>query len=98
CGCFNVDIRGGIVTSARIAFGGMAGIPKRARAVEAALIGAALTPETAAKIAPLMTRDFTPLSDMRASAAYRQTIAQNLLIRYAHDLAGAQTCVLAVQP
>jgi hypothetical protein len=39
CGAFNITVEGGTVTAARIAFGGMAGIPKRARHVEAALIG-----------------------------------------------------------
>lgn len=97
CGCFNVETAGGKITAARIAFGGMAGIPKRAAAVEAALIGQALTPDTAAQIAPLMEQDFTPLSDMRASASYRMTTAQNLLIRYAHDLAGAKTSVMEVR-
>lgn len=98
CGCFNIETTGGKITAARIAFGGMAGIPKRAAGVEAALIGQALTPKTAQKIAPLMARDFTPLSDMRASADYRLSVAQNLLIRYAHDLAGAPTDVLGVMP
>lgn len=98
CGCFNIETAGGRITTARIAFGGMAGIPKRAAAVEAALIDQPLTPETAAQVAPLMAQDFTPLSDMRASAAYRMTIAQNLLIRYTHDLAGTPTNVLGVQP
>ena len=97
CGCFNIEIAAGKITSARIAFGGMAGIPKRAAAVEAALIGQALNPQTAAEIAPLMSRDFSPLSDMRASKEYRLSIAQNLLIRYAHDLAGAPTSVMEVR-
>ncbi len=47
CGCFNVTLEGGVVREARIAFGGMAGIPKRAAAVEAALLGQRLTPEVA---------------------------------------------------
>ncbi len=97
CGCFNIETAGGKVTAARIAFGGMAGIPKRASAVEAALIGQALTPQIAAQIVPLMGHEFTPLSDMRASKEYRLTIAQNLLIRYAHDLAGAPTSVMEVR-
>ncbi len=96
CGCFNIETTGGKITSARIAFGGMAGIPKRAAVVEAALIGQTLTLESARKIAPLMAQEFTPLSDMRASAGYRLAVAQNLLIRYAHDLAGAATDVLGV--
>ena len=98
CGCFNVTVEGGRVTAARIAFGGMAGIPKRAAAVEAVLVGqewnlAAITRATAG-----FSKDFQPLSDMRASADYRLTIAQNLLLRYFHDLAGVQTSVLEVQP
>ena len=39
CGCFNVTVEGGVVTAARIAFGGMAGVPKRASLAEAALVG-----------------------------------------------------------
>ncbi|MDZ7906143.1 MAG: xanthine dehydrogenase small subunit [Cypionkella sp.] len=97
CGCFNIDTTDGKITAARIAFGGMAGIPKRASTVEAALLGQTLTPDIAAQIAPQAARDFTPLSDMRASAAYRLEVAQNLLIRYAHDLAGVPTNVLGVQ-
>ena len=88
CGCFNITLDAGRVTAARIGFGGMAGIPKRASAVEAALLGQALTPETLATARAAFAGDFQPLSDMRASAAYRLTTAQNLLTRYVHDLAG----------
>ena len=98
CGCFNITMEAGKITQARIAFGGMAGIPKRAAQVEAALIGHPLTPQSATHAAKEMARDFQPLTDMRASAAYRLTTAQNLLIRYAHDLAGTPTNVLKVTP
>ncbi|MCA3443813.1 MAG: xanthine dehydrogenase small subunit [Rhodobacter sp.] len=97
CGCFNVTLSDGIVTAARIAFGGMAGIPKRAAAVEAALIGKPLSPETAHALKPLFARDFTPLSDMRASAPYRLEVAANMLVRYAADLAGLPVRVLKVR-
>ena len=97
CGCFNLECADGLVTSARIAFGGMAGTPKRASAVEAALIGKPLTAEMADEAAALMAQDFTPLSDMRASAAYRLTTAQNMLRRYVHDLAGVSVSVLEVR-
>jgi len=96
CGCFNVTVDGGLVTSARIAFGGMAGIPKRAAAVETALTGQPWTEATVLAALPRFADDFQPLTDMRASAAYRLTTAQNLLTRYFHDLAGVQTDVLAV--
>ena len=97
CGCFNVTVTDGLVRSARIAFGGMAGIPKRAAAVESALTGKALTLETAQALKPLFAQDFTPLSDMRASAAYRLEVAANMLLRYAADLAGQPTHVLKVR-
>ena len=98
CGCFNVTLAQGRVASARIAFGGMAGIPTRAAAVEAALLDQPWTQTTIAAALPAFARDFTPLSDMRASAAYRLTVAQNLLTRYFHDLAGTPVSVLEVQP
>ncbi|MDZ4135027.1 MAG: FAD binding domain-containing protein, partial [Paracoccaceae bacterium] len=98
CGCFNVTVENGRVTAARIGFGGMAGVPKRATATEAALIGQnwTMTTVTAAKAA--MRTDFTPMTDMRASAAYRQDTAGNMLVRYFHDLAGTPVDVLEVAP
>ncbi len=44
-----------------------------------------------------MAADFTPLSDMRASAAYRMRAAQNMALRYFHDLAGVPVSVLEVR-
>lgn len=96
CGCFNLTVTKGIVTDACIAFGGMAGTPKRAAAVEAALVGNAWTIENAQAAMAKMGEDFTPLSDMRASADYRLTTAANLLQRYFHDLSGQDTSVLEV--
>jgi xanthine dehydrogenase small subunit len=96
-GCFNLTVHAGMITQARIAFGGMAGVPKRARAVEAALIGQPFTLATLSQNAPLMAQDFAPMTDMRASAAYRLTTAQNMLIRYFHDLAGTPVSVLEVR-
>jgi xanthine dehydrogenase small subunit len=98
CGCFNVTVTDGVVASARIAFGGMAGIPKRAAHVEAALHGRPWTEAVIASARAAFVQDFAPLSDMRASAAYRLTTAENLLSRYFHDLAGAQVDVLGVAP
>ncbi|NBZ88624.1 xanthine dehydrogenase small subunit [Stagnihabitans tardus] len=97
-GCFDLAAEGGIIRSARIAFGGMAGTPKRALAVEQALIGRALTPEGIAPALPAFAQDFQPLSDMRASAAYRLKVAQNLLTRYALEAGGIPTSVLEVAP
>ena len=84
-GCFYLRIDGGTVTSARIAFGGMAGIPKRAKTVEAALVGKPWTMATVDAALPAFEQDFQPLGDMRASAEYRMLTAKNLLVRYFHE-------------
>ncbi|MBS1301229.1 xanthine dehydrogenase small subunit [Loktanella sp. SALINAS62] len=89
CGAFDLDITDGTVTAARIAFGGMAGTPLRASTVEAALTGQPWTAQTIAAALPAFAQDYQPLSDMRASAAYRLQTAQNLLRRYHADLSGA---------
>jgi xanthine dehydrogenase small subunit len=98
CGCFNITVTGGTVSSARIAFGGMAGIPKRAAAVEAALLGERWTAVTVAAALHEFAADFQPLSDMRASADYRRAVAGNLLWRAFHGDSDVATDVLEVAP
>jgi xanthine dehydrogenase small subunit len=82
CGCFAIEVAEGAVREARIAFGGMAGIPKRAAHVEAALTGRPWTEATVAAAMAAFAEDFAPLSDMRASAGYRLASARNMLMRY----------------
>ena len=98
CGCLSITVEGGRITNARIAFGGMAGIPKRAMAVEAALTGKDWTLTTVTAALPALAEDFTPMTDMRASATYRLESAQNMLIRYFHERAGQAVSVLEVAP
>ena len=83
CGAFRVFVNdAGIVGMARIAFGGMAATPKRARAVEAALVGKPWTMDSVETVLPAFAEDYQPISDMRASAEYRLLAAQNLLKRF----------------
>jgi xanthine dehydrogenase small subunit len=96
CGCFNITVESNFVTEARIAFGGMAGTPHQAHKVEGALTGQPWTAETIAKAATLFAEDYTPMSDMRASADYRLKAAQNLLHRYFAEMSGQVTSVLEV--
>ncbi len=98
CGCFNITVTDGLVTEARIAFGGMAGTPKRALAVELELLGNPWTQETVTAALPAFAEDFQPIDDMRASAAYRLQTARNLLQRYFLQDQGIATDVLAVTP
>ncbi|GAA3863709.1 xanthine dehydrogenase small subunit [Celeribacter arenosi] len=81
CGAFNITVSDAQVTAARIAFGGMAATPKRAGAVEAALIGQPWTQATIDAAMPMFSEDYQPLSDMRASADYRMASAKNMLQR-----------------
>ncbi|MCJ8318142.1 MAG: xanthine dehydrogenase small subunit [Colwellia sp.] len=67
------------ITNVRIAFGGMAAIPKRAPASEAKLLGNHLTKTVVAKAKEALTADFKPMSDVRASDKYRMKVAQNLI-------------------
>ncbi len=97
-GCFNIVVEDGRVASARIAFGGMAAIPKRAHAVEAALVGRDWSEETIRSAKAAFAEDFTPISDMRASAGYRLAAAENLLMRYYLEDRGAAVNVLEVAP
>ncbi|ALG89287.1 MULTISPECIES: xanthine dehydrogenase small subunit [Actibacterium] len=98
CGCFNLSVSGGVVSDARIAFGGMAGIPKRAAHVEAALTGQPWTEDSIEAAWDAWEKDFTPLDDMRASAGYRMDAARGMLSRYFLEDIGAQTRVLEVRP
>ncbi|MDD9708406.1 xanthine dehydrogenase small subunit [Seohaeicola sp. SP36] len=98
CGCFNITLADGRVTAARIAYGGMAGTPKRAAHVEAALLGHPWTDATVAKAMQAFSQDYTPLSDMRASAAYRLQTAANMLRRYFLEDTGQSTSIMEVQP
>ncbi len=98
CGAFNATVDGGVVRACVIAFGGMAGVPKRARHVEAALTGQPWTEETVEGVLPRFSEDFTPLTDMRASSDYRLAAARNMLVRYLRDLAGGSVSVLEVMP
>ena len=98
CGCFWIEVEDGTVKTVRLAFGGMAGTPKRASRAEAALRGMPWTDGTVGAAMKAMERDFAPLSDMRASDTYRMEAAQNMLLRaWLEDLEQA-TSVLEVAP
>jgi xanthine dehydrogenase small subunit len=85
---FQVVVEGGVVRSARLAYGGMAATPKRAAAAEAALVGAPWTLDTVARAQAALAEDFQPLTDWRASATYRLTVAGNLLRRFYLEATG----------
>jgi len=97
CGCISITGDGQTIQTARLAYGGMAGIPKRAARAEAALIGQPWSEATMQRAMRAMADDFQPLSDMRASAQYRLQTAQNMLLRYFHAANGVDTDVQEVR-
>jgi xanthine dehydrogenase small subunit len=82
CGGFAVELSGGRVRNARLAFGGMAAVPARATNAEQALVGQLWSRETINAAIAALPRDFKPLTDARGSQAYRLTCAGNLLERF----------------
>ncbi|MCY4151201.1 MAG: FAD binding domain-containing protein [Aestuariivita sp.] len=96
CGAFNIQVTDGLIRTARIAFGGMAAIPKRATTVEQALIDQPWTQNTIDAAMAAFAADFSPLSDMRASADYRLECARNMLKRVWFSHCGEKISVLKV--
>ncbi|HYD19798.1 MAG TPA: xanthine dehydrogenase small subunit [Patescibacteria group bacterium] len=82
CGAFAIEVRGGTVRGARIAFGGMAGTPHRALQAEQALIGQSWTAATISEAQSALDSDYAPMTDARASAQYRSIAARNMLQRF----------------
>lgn len=80
----------GVISEARLAFGGMAATPRRARAAEQALLGKPLELRVVEAAMAALDEDFQPIDDMRASAQYRLQVARNLLRRLWLEHSNAQ--------
>ena len=91
-GAFRFRIRRGRVAEARIAYGGMAATPRRALATERAVTGLRLRdPSAWPAAAEVLTEDFSPIDDHRASARYRMRVARSLLLKALTEIAGRST-------
>jgi xanthine dehydrogenase small subunit len=89
CAAFHLELdEDGKIADIRIAFGGMAGTPKRANHLEAALRGQPWTQETVAATRDVLDNDYAPLTDWRATAEYRQLTAKNLITRFFLETTG----------
>ncbi len=82
CAAFKLRIEGGHVAAFRTGFGGVAPVPARARATEGAIVGQVWSEATLAKAEAILEQEFTPLTDMRASAQYRCRASVNLLRKF----------------
>lgn len=91
-GAFRFKIDAGRIVDARVAFGGMAAVPKRAAATEAALAGLSLEDGAGwSEALEALAVDYQPITDMRASASYRAEAARALLMKALVEVAGAET-------
>lgn len=91
-GAFKLRLDGTRIAGARIAFGGMAAIPKRARTAEKALVETYFDqPETLDEAIAALAEDFAPIDDLRASARYRLDVARALLRRALTEIGGTST-------
>ena len=82
CLALHLDIADGVVRRASIGAGGVAATPARARETEALLTGQPWTEALAQRAGEALQAEFTPISDMRASGAYRRTVLAGLMRRY----------------
>jgi xanthine dehydrogenase small subunit len=82
CAAFAIELEGERIADVRLAYGGMAATVRRAVGAEAALRGQRWTEATLRAAMATLPGEFTPLSDLRASSAYRMQLAQNLLRRF----------------
>jgi len=81
CASFNLEIINKKIKNVKIAYGGMAPIPKRAINCEKMLTNSIFSEETFQKAEKKLEKDFAPIDDMRASKGYRMEIAKNLLTK-----------------
>jgi xanthine dehydrogenase small subunit len=72
----------GRITRARFAFGGMAAVPLRATAAEAAVLGQRWNQATVERVAAILDRTLQPISDHRGSAEYRLAVAKSLVEKF----------------
>ncbi len=90
CLAVNLRIEAGRVVFASIGVGGVAATPVRASRAEAVLTGGHWSAELARQAASMLRGEFQPISDMRASAAYRSEVLGNLMHRFWLESQGMQ--------
>ncbi len=90
CGAFSLVVENGRVSRARLAYGGVAATPKRASNAEKVIIGKVFDESALASARGALKADFTPLTDGRATAAYRALVAANLLTRLQAEVEAAR--------
>ena len=82
CAAFSLTLDAGRVVHVRVAFGGMAAVVKRAAQAESSMLGELWNETTLDAAIAALGNDFSPITDLRASADYRRQVAGGLLKRF----------------
>jgi xanthine dehydrogenase small subunit len=90
CLVVNLTLEAGRVAKIGIGAGGVAATPVRAIQTESFLIGKQWTEQVALDAVNVLRAEFEPISDMRASAAYRSEVLGNLVKRFWLESQGVQ--------
>jgi xanthine dehydrogenase small subunit len=90
CLAIKLQVEDGKVLSASVGAGGVAATPVRAAHTEASLTGRPWSQETVRQAISTLRAEFSPISDMRASGAYRSEVLGNLLQRFWLESQGLQ--------
>jgi xanthine dehydrogenase small subunit len=98
CAAFALQLKNEIVQSIRICYGGMAGVPARARKTESILFGARWSQEIIDSAMAEMAKDYQPLTDWRAGGEYRMLASQNLLQRFYLETTTTEPVQVAAVP
>ena len=97
CGAFHIEVQDGLVTYARIAFGGMAAVARRAEHCEQQLLGQPWQVSSVERAGQALLQDYQPISDFRASDSYRMQVAINLLRRCLIETTSPETLMRVTQ-
>ena len=90
CLAINIHIDNGMIVNASIGVGGVAATPVRAIKTEAACARQDWSRATIDHLKTVLRSEFSPISDMRASSAYRTQVLGNLLERFWLESRGVQ--------
>lgn len=91
CAAFHLQMDGKTIVQISTGFGGMAEIPKPAPELEKTLTGRVLDPPCIEDAKAALMKDFQPIDDVRAGAAYRSLVCENLLTRLATEIYSPET-------
>ena len=79
---FVLDVKDGVIQRARLAYGGVAATPIRAKKTEAALVGLRASEQAIARVLPILEQEATPIDDVRAGKDFRRGLVVSLFEKF----------------